>query len=117
MAVVNIPEWAVDRALERFPRPTFYDGSSWKPAVLEGRDAHFANAVRFLAEQIARYEEPPVDPLLLEAREIVKATLTDSHQFCDCRAKIDAGEWDTGQKVRAALAALKRGMELAQKEK
>lgn len=56
----------------------------------------------------------PVDPDLIEAREIVKATLTEgNHKRCNCRSEIDAGEWDNGQKVRATLAGIKRGRELA----
>lgn len=55
----------------------------------------------------------PVDPLLVEAREIVKATLTpERHKNCNCREEIDAGDWDDRHSVRAALAALRRGMEL-----
>lgn len=52
--------------------------------------------------------------LLLEARQIVKATLTpDRHSRCNCREEIDAGEWDKGQKIRATLAGLHRGIEIA----
>lgn len=41
------------------------------------------------------------------AREIVKATLTpEDHRRCNCREKIDAGLWDGGQKVRAALVGI-----------
>ncbi len=41
---------------------------------------------------------------LVAAREIVKATLVfEDHQRCNCRAEIDRGAWDKGQKVRAAL--------------
>ncbi|MEE4452892.1 hypothetical protein [Novosphingobium resinovorum] len=55
-----------------------------------------------------------IDPNLIAAREIVKATLKpDSHQRCNCRAEIDAGGWDGGQTVRATLAGIKRGRELA----
>jgi hypothetical protein len=47
------------------------------------------------------------DKLLLEAREIVKATLSpEEHKRCNCRAEIDAGYWDNGQKIRIALTAL-----------
>lgn len=53
-------------------------------------------------------------PDLLEARNIVKATLTEqSHRGCNCRAQIDAGKWDDGHKVRATLAGIRRGRELA----
>lgn len=55
-----------------------------------------------------------LDPDLIEARRIVKETLTPgSHQRCNCRAEIDAGGWDDVQKVRATLAGIKRGRELA----
>ncbi|GEM_PF-5534024 len=51
---------------------------------------------------------------LIEAREIVKATLPqDSHRRCNCREKIEAGAWDNGQKVQAALAGIRRGRALA----
>lgn len=54
------------------------------------------------------------DPDLIEAREIVKATLTPgSHTRCNCRAEIDAGGWDDGHQVRATLAGIKRGRALA----
>lgn len=50
------------------------------------------------------------DAELIEAREIVKATLTpENHKTCNCREQIDAGEWDSGQKVRAAAEGLRRG--------
>lgn len=55
-----------------------------------------------------------LDPDLIEARQIVKATLTPgSHRRCNCRAEIDAGDWDDFQKIRATLAGIKRGRELA----
>ncbi|CCW15783.1 hypothetical protein EBBID32_1110 [Sphingobium indicum BiD32] len=54
------------------------------------------------------------DPDIIQAREIVKATLNpDSHKRCNCRAEIDAGQWDRGHKVRASLAGIKRGRALA----
>lgn len=69
------------------------------------------------AERLLAELEPKIDPLLIEAREIVKTTLTpERHRRCNCRDEIDMGKWDSGQKVRAALAALRRGMELAKRE-
>ncbi len=66
------------------------------------------------ARYIASKEEAPVDPLLIEARKIVKAGLSErSHAKCNCRKEIDAGEWDNGGKVKAALAGIKRGFQLA----
>lgn len=66
------------------------------------------------ARYIAAHEEAPVDPMLIEAREIVKATLSErSHSKCNCRTEIDAGKWDNGHKMVATVAALRRGIELA----
>ena len=51
-----------------------------------------------------------VDPDLIAARDIVKATLDpDSHKRCHCRDEIDAGRWDRGQKVRATIAGIRYG--------
>jgi len=54
-------------------------------------------------------EVEPADPDLVLAREAVKNTLNPvDHKRCDCRAKIDAGEWDDRHIMRATLAAIKR---------
>lgn len=51
----------------------------------------------------------PVDPLLLEAREIVKEILDPiRHAKCNCRAEIDEGDWDHKNAIRATLVALRR---------
>lgn len=104
----EIPQWAKERACELANAAN----PKWGFTVATTAwDNEFPLA---FARYIAEHEEPPVDPLLVEAREIVKETLTpENHKRCDCRGEIDRGEWDRGQKVRAALAALKRGMELA----
>ena len=67
------------------------------------------------ARYIAAHEEAPVDPLLLEAREIVKAVLHSGtgHTRCNCAAEIDAGKWDGKGKVETALRSLRRGIEIA----
>jgi hypothetical protein len=58
-----------------------------------------------------------VDSDMLLAREIVKETLDPAnHAYCDCRREIDRGEWDKGQKVRAALAALRRGKAIGRQD-
>ena len=73
----------------------------------------FDKAMVSFARYIEEHEDEPVDPLLVEAREIVKATLTpERHKRCNCRQEIDAGKWDDGQKVRATLAGIKRGITL-----
>jgi hypothetical protein len=104
----DVPEWAKRRACELAGKP-------WEPRDIDVQQPSFAghSAMLAFARYIAKHEEPPVDPLLIEAREIVKATLSpDRHSRCNCREKIAAGEWDEGQKVQASLAALRRGIEL-----
>lgn len=52
----------------------------------------------------------PVDPLLIEAREIVKVISQSErgiHRYA--MDNIDAGEWDNLAIVRSTLAGLKRG--------
>jgi hypothetical protein len=51
----------------------------------------------------------PVDPLLVEAREIVAEIATGLEMN-----PLRSGKYDKGQYVCIALAALKRGMELAE---
>lgn len=59
--------------------------------------------------------EPTAEELAL-ARKMVKRTLSPSrHTRCNCRAEIDAGEWDNGHKVRIALAAIRETTELSAK--
>jgi hypothetical protein len=56
----------------------------------------------------------PVDPDLLIAREIVKATFSpNSPTVGETREEVDSGAWDTAQCVQTALAGIKRGRELA----
>jgi hypothetical protein len=63
---------------------------------------------------LVKYPEPKTDPLLIEARDIAKEALDpSSHSKCGCRDEIDRGEWDNKRTVKAALAALRRGMEMA----
>lgn len=102
-------EWALIEAYDRS-----YPGAGATRKHKIGL-ARTSLSLRAFALTIEKHEQPPVDPLLAEAREIVKATLTpDRHMRCDRRSEIDLGQWDDGQKIRAALAALKRGIEIGQ---
>ena len=53
--------------------------------------------------------EEPVDPLLVEARQIIADTC-DTHES---KGQWLDGVWDDEQEMDIALAALRRGMELA----
>ena len=64
-------------------------------------------ALKAFAAYIREHETEPVDPDLIEAREIVADKSND-----DCTDIILSGRWDGYTIVIAALAALKRGREL-----
>jgi hypothetical protein len=77
------------------------------PETLEQMEARHA------AERAA-LEAKAVDPLLIEAREIVIATTPQPQRNFEIRkAEIRRGWKDEGFCVQIALAALRRGMELA----
>ncbi len=101
----RIPQWAWQRAKD-------LSAAATGPILNWSADSVYASS-RAFALYISEHEEAPVEPLLIEAREIVKAGLSErSHAKCNCRSEIDAGNWDNGGKVRAALTGIRRGMEL-----
>jgi hypothetical protein len=63
------------------------------------------------ARYIASKEEPPVDPLLIEARKIAASQWEDR-----TATRFIAGDYDETDGVKAILAALRRGMELAKEQ-
>lgn len=104
----EIPKWAVERA-EELAAAEAEGGTTWTPLA----DA--------FARYIAAHEEPPVDPLLVEARQIAAEIRRSAregapYQQCSIAAKIEAGEWDDHQLVLSAERALRRGMELAKEQ-
>lgn len=101
MSALETPKWAFERAfvLANADGVPATDLSTWTAAI---------NA---FAAYIAAHEEPPVDPLLIEARKLVADRF--SPHANGCRSAILAGDEDSGQAVQNALTALKRGIELA----
>ena len=98
----EIPEWALEKARQITADPRHVD----------------CLAVYALARYIAEHEEPPVDPLMDEARRIAAeamlCTFPDVGQ--DTLARIRSGVEDDYACVSAARIALRRGMELAKSE-
>lgn len=112
----KLPDWAIERALTRFPRPSFVDGKPWTILHIRRFDADYTQAVRFLAEQIYEHEEPPVDPLLIEARALAFAQ-AEIAKHPRSPEIMEGGLDHTPQfGVPLALAALKRGVEIAYTE-
>jgi hypothetical protein len=91
-----LPRWAMDRAHEL--------------ARAEQVDAGYFEA---LTRYIAAHEEPPVDPLLVEAREIALKFALPGRMHGIASAFVRKGAADDTDSVKAVLAALNRGIELA----
>ncbi len=88
MSAPDIPEWAMERAfaLANADVVPTTDLSTWTAAITA------------FAAYIAAHEEPPVDPLLIEAREILR------HYGYERTGTAEEG---------LALAGIRRGIELA----
>lgn len=95
------PEWAIERAQELFVKE-MGKSSTGQVVVM----------IHAFARYIASKEEAPVDPLVLEARNICVEN-ESNFQF---QQAIKGGNVDGGQPMRVAIAALKRGMELAKEQ-
>lgn len=112
MDVKDIPLWAwreVDkRVRDRHPTSTI----GW---------AEYDDGMRTLAAGlIAKYEDQPVDPLLIEAREIVASWL-EAHPDKQTKkwtpGAFRDGTNDNDLSVQQALAAIKRGIEIGKEGK
>ncbi len=109
----DIPQWALAQACEHLNAELKHNGS---PLRYRMSEAAYNVPIIVLARYIAAHEEPPVDPLLLEAREIV-ARFYDTKEGSRHRAKLFRdGDYDNEPECAQALTALRRGMELAKQE-
>lgn len=102
----DIPQWAIERAKA-------LQAASKRPGLTP--------VMHTFARYIAEHEEPPVDPLLIEAREIVAAWL-EAHPDKQARGKwtpemTRSGKLDDDASVVQALTALKRGIEIGKESK
>lgn len=98
----EIPQWAINEALKRCGvDPTEIPFADW-------RDRTYAKAVELFAAHIAEHEEPPVDPLLIEARKLVAASHRAPHLV---EAALN-GTGDGWESTALVLSALRRGIEI-----
>lgn len=101
------PDWAFDRVKQILDSEY---GAGWYMRAMPSGGA------KAFARYIAEHEEAPVDPLLIEAREIV-ASWYEAHPDkvynSNTPEKIRSGEYDDRPETEQALAALRRGIELA----
>jgi hypothetical protein len=103
----EIPQWAKERACElanaihEYPRFT-----------VDHLDRDWPSLQAF-ARYIAAHEEPPVDPLLVEARKIACGIGIDRSYGRAWQTAVASGADDQNEYILGALAGLKRGIELA----
>lgn len=95
------PMWAREEAARRV--------NAMEPAVRwDASDYGLTVTFTLFADMIAKHEEPPVDPLLLEAREIAaEEGWTPAY-----RENILSGYLDDSPCVKFTLKGLRRGIEL-----
>lgn len=100
------PDWAIEKALKLMA-----NGCQPSLGQCKCRPEYWTAQIN-VARYIAEHEDEPVDPLLVEAREIVAKywKARGNQGFAD---KVGAGECDSHSDVASSFAALRRGIELA----
>ena len=110
------PDWAIERALiPVLPTLSEQNLTSWTVSEVKNgckEGLGYCVLVVAFARYIAEHEEPPVDPLLLEAREIAASLAGDAAYHRNWADNVRAGKYDAEDRVQGALAALKRGIEI-----
>jgi len=110
MIEVLPPDWAIERALEQG-----YRGNGWTANVVKayGPSTPLIETVLSFARYIARHENAPLDPLLIEARQLVADRYNDTFG-AEHKAATLAGEDDDSDAIKNCLAALRRGIEIGE---
>lgn len=104
----EIPQWALERAAELANKEGGEVGAASDAYTPDELACTYIG--RTFARYIAQHEQPPVDPLLIEAREIAaKDAQTDFPEFAN---NIRDGECDDCAEIVLVLTALRRGIEL-----
>lgn len=101
----EIPQWALERAAELANKEAGVTGGFTAAYMTE------ADLGRAFACYIAQHEEPPVDPMLIEAREIAAKHYDEqgnSRAAKTCRG----GYCDTTGTLQMIAEGLRRGIEL-----
>jgi hypothetical protein len=108
---MDYPDWAIERAF----RLSGYDhakAAEYRNGSLVNGSAYFAALIRHVLE----HEEPPVDPLLIEAREIAAENAGKLRHPAVSAIRAGHKDDDLTFGVSLALQALRRGMKLAKSE-
>lgn len=101
----DIPQWAKEKACELANR------ESDIPGFWDSDDVATVGTLRALARLIHETQPEPVDPLVIEAREIAAQWFDTEGDHSHAKV-VRNGEMDSGV-VHTALAGLRRGIELA----
>lgn len=101
--MTDVPDWAMRRAFEASGL------QNSRCIVARNRDMAWCKAIEAFARYIAKHEQPPIDPLLIEARKLVAAR-PNCREYAE---GVMCGEEDEHPSVQNALIALRRGLELA----
>jgi hypothetical protein len=98
---IMAPDWAIERAcVEANNRSKYHPWTK--------HDYGSNGALTALADYIAAHEQPPVDPLLIEAREIAADVFDQDHGGAMTHSRmIREGKADESINVLTALTALK----------
>jgi hypothetical protein len=98
----EIPQWAKERACE------LSGASVWIPADV---DLNNNSALTALARYIAAHEEPPVDPLLIEARKLAGDIAMERGANRDVVDHYETAK-ATDPEISRVIRVLRRGIEL-----
>ncbi len=110
----SVPRWAIDRAAALTAEAS--DGDTFNADYIYHNIGSGAFPIfTAFAAYIAAHEEPPIDPLLIEARRIVSCAKSGRYSPSEEKA-IDEGRYDNQEPIQVALTCLKRGMELAKEQ-
>ena len=105
----EIPQWALERAAELANKEGGEVGAASDAYTPDELACTYIG--RTFARYIAQHEEPPVDPLLIEAREMA-AKYYERARMPDTAGLCRNGERDDWLHVELALEGLRRGIEL-----
>jgi hypothetical protein len=103
----DIPEWAIGEAVDRLNAAytECYDMEAWRVAA----DSNHPTVLT-VARLIAKHEQPPIDPLLVMAREAA-ASHYDRIGAVKRQGPIREGRDDQCGSVQSALTALRMAQE------
>ncbi|MXO67759.1 hypothetical protein GRI72_02790 [Altererythrobacter marinus] len=107
----EIEQWAAERVCQIVNE----DGSTYKPECFLEEGALLSYSIgKAFARYIMEHEEPPVDPLLLEAREICARAFEQDDSFSakQFAQSVRNGDVDDVGAMKATRDALRRGFEL-----